>query len=135
MSYPFCEVKSWKTRATPTNQVPHFGARHQYKPHHIHTPVYPRLRDPRVGLPNVLEQMREHVRLQALLQIAYVRGSLPVSNRPKVTTHVSRFLQTKDIYFTRVTKEDWRPFIRSGPLLPVLIFSLVPNPACTSVKI
>jgi hypothetical protein len=43
----------------------------------------------------VLEQMREHVRLLALLHIAYARSSLPASNRPKVTTRVSRFLQPK----------------------------------------
>ena len=61
----------------------------------MHEPVYARLGAPRVGLPNVLEQMREHVRLLALLHIAYARSSLPASNRPKVTTRVSRFLQPK----------------------------------------
>jgi hypothetical protein len=37
----------------------------------MHAPVYPRLGAPRVGLPNVLEQMREHVRRQALMEITY----------------------------------------------------------------
>jgi hypothetical protein len=43
----------------------------------------------------MVEQMREYVRRQALLHIAYARSSLPASNRPKVTTRGSRFLQPK----------------------------------------
>ena len=96
MSYLFCVVKRPKIlqhARTPTNQIPHFGARQQHKPLGMHAPVYARLGAPRVGLPNVLEQMREHVRLQALLHIAYGRRSLPASNRPKDTTRGSRFLQ------------------------------------------
>jgi hypothetical protein len=61
----------------------------------MHAPVHPRLGGPPVGLPNMVEQMREYVRRQALLHIAYARSSLPASNRPKVTTRGSRFLQPK----------------------------------------
>jgi hypothetical protein len=43
----------------------------------MHAPVYPRLGVPRAGLPNLLEQMREHVRSQALLHIAYARFFVP----------------------------------------------------------
>ena len=79
---------------TPTNQIPHFFVRQQHKQLDMNAPVY-RLGDPRAGLSDVLEQIWEHVRIQSLLHITYARSSLPVSNRPKVTTRVSRFLKTK----------------------------------------
>ena len=89
-------VKCYKSEPHPRTKF-HISARvrEQLKPLRMHAPVYPRLGAPRAGLPNLLEQMREHVRRQALLEIAYARGSLPAAHSPQVTSRVSRFLQAK----------------------------------------
>jgi hypothetical protein len=48
--------------------------------------------------------MREHVRRQTLLHIAYAQGSFPASHSPQVTSRVSRFLETK---FGKDHKSKW----------------------------